>query len=85
MRSLTTFSSLLSAAAALVVVRSNLCLNNEDVYFPDPEGDLKLRRLNLCRVDCSWFYECVDGHVVGHMKSPNALQWASLEPGLSHL
>ena len=26
-------------------------------------------------VDCSWFYECVDGHVVGHMECPDGLLW----------
>ena len=27
------------SAAALVVVKANPCQNNEDVYFPDPEGE----------------------------------------------
>ena len=50
MRSLETFIFLLSAGAAVVVVSSNPCLNNEDVFFPDPEGDVKLRKLTLCGV-----------------------------------
>jgi len=50
---------ILSAAA---VVRANPCQNNEDVYFPDRE-------------DCSRFYMCVDGSVVGHMSCPDGLLW----------
>ena len=25
--------------------------------------------------DCSWFYECVDGLVVGHIECPDGLLW----------
>merc|ERR1712156_511127 len=50
------------SAATAAVMGSNPCQNNEEVYFPDPE-------------DCSWFYECVDGSVVGHIKCPDGLLW----------
>jgi len=62
MRSFASFFILSSATAVQVALRSNPCLNNEDVFFPDPE-------------DCSWFYECVDGSVVGHMECPDGLPW----------
>jgi len=55
-------SILFLSSATVAVVRSNPCQNNEDVFFPDPE-------------DCHWFYECVDGSVVGHMKCPDGLLW----------
>merc|ERR1712088_466724 len=61
MRSFETFI-LLCAAAVVRANRFNPCLNNEDVFFPDP-------------ADCSSFYECVDGLVVGHTKCPDGLLW----------
>merc|ERR1712088_820746 len=61
MRSFETFI-LLSAAAVVRANQFNPCLNNEDVFFPDP-------------ADCSSFYECVDGDLVGHMKCPDGLLW----------
>ena len=41
------------SAAALVVVRANPCQNNEDVYFPDPEGEIQTDLGRDCRTRCS--------------------------------
>ena len=78
MRSFATFFILSSATAVQVALRSNPCLNNEDVFFPDPEGEQDFVGNNpmlFLPVDCSWFYECVDGSVVGHMECPDGLLW----------
>ena len=46
MRSLTTFI-FVGAAAVVKANPSNPCLNDEDVFFPDPKGVVKLRGLTL--------------------------------------
>ena len=77
MRSLATFI-LFSAAALVRANPSNPCLNNEDELFPDPKGDEKLRKLTLINpmsADCSSFYECIAGQLVGHTKCPDGLFW----------
>ena len=66
------------SSATGAVVRSNPCQNNEDVFFPDPEGHKQncvdsVSRGKSFFPDCHWFYECVDGSVVGHMKCPDGL------------
>ena len=73
-------SILFLSSAIVAVVRSNPCQNNEDVFFPDAEGHKQncvdsFSRENLFFPDCHWFYECVEGSVVGHMKCPDGLLW----------